>query len=82
MSKEKTGKVERCVLKVKEQLRKKYPDKNEDEIKESAFKICNSSVAAAQSDFNGVILPDNISINGITFDEAVDKYVKAEINSL
>jgi hypothetical protein len=37
-----SGKLERCVLKVKKSLRKSHPDWSAEKIKTSAFKICNS----------------------------------------
>jgi hypothetical protein len=37
-------KMERCVLKVKSQLRNKNPDWSEDRIKSSAFAICTSQL--------------------------------------
>lgn len=38
------AKLESCVLQVKEKLRKKDPGKSEDEIKSSAFAICNAQL--------------------------------------
>jgi len=39
-----SNKLERCVLKVKKDLRAKHADWSEDKIKASAFKICNSKL--------------------------------------
>lgn len=41
---EDVAKLERCVLKVKKQLRKEHPDWDEDKIKSSAFAICNAQL--------------------------------------
>ena len=38
------AKVERCVLSVKKDLRKRHPDWSYDKIKTSAYKICNSKI--------------------------------------
>jgi hypothetical protein len=39
-----TAKEERCVLQVKQQLRKKFPGRSHEEIKVSAIKICRSAI--------------------------------------